>query len=462
MTNHPQPPFDPWQWMLAWQQTWLATLDPRGAGQQLRAQRLQRLLDSALHDSPLYARRAAGARTLADLAPVGKAELMANFDDWATDRHITRCAAEAFVAAQHDVADAWLDRYLVWSSSGTSGQPGLFVQDAASLAAYDAIDALRLRGGTASTPALGLWGMAKSFAYVAATGGPYAGHVSLARLQRIVPAALAPQVHLLSVLEPVEQLAAQLQALQPDVLISYPSCAAALAQLQIDGQLALRLREVWLGGEQFSGAQRELLQRGFGCRVRNTYGCSEFYSMAFECPLGRLHLNDDWVILEGVDEQHRPVPPGVFSHTTLLTNLANLTQPLLRYELTDRVCFDAAPCACGCALPTIAVQGRADDVLHLPRQRGGTATLLPLVLETVLEEVAGVSQFQLLCRPGDMLELRLTPTGSASFARCRNALRACLAQHGVEPLRLVQGRQAPQRQRGSGKLRRVVDLRNPA
>ena len=69
------PPFDPWAAALAWQQTWLAGLDPAGAGRQLRAQRLAALLTVALRDSPLYARRSRGARVLADIAPIGKAEL---------------------------------------------------------------------------------------------------------------------------------------------------------------------------------------------------------------------------------------------------------------------------------------------------------------------------------------------------------------------------------------------------
>ena len=77
------------------------------------------------------------------------------------------------------------------------------MQDAASLAAYDAVDALRLRGADLASGGLGLWGASRRFAYVAATGGPYAGHVSLARLRRLVPAAWAPQMTLLSVLEPI-------------------------------------------------------------------------------------------------------------------------------------------------------------------------------------------------------------------------------------------------------------------
>lgn len=269
-------------------------------------------------------------------------------------------------------------------------------------------------------------------------------------------------MHLLSVLEPLDRIAAQLQRLQPDVLITYPSCAGALARLQADGTLLLRLAELWLGGEQLSAAQRKLAQAAFACPVRNSYGASEFYSLAFECDQGRLHLNDDWVILEGLDAQGRAVAAGEFSQTTLLTHLANRVQPLLRYELTDRVRFVPEPCSCGSAFPVVEVRGRSDDVLTLPGARGGSVTILPLVLETVMEEVAGVTQFQWLLRPDGAMELRLPAHRDdprPTFDACRRALHTLLSEHGVQRLRLVRGHQEPMRQPDSGKLRRVVDLR---
>ena len=93
--------------------------------------------------------------------------------------------------------------------------------------------------------------------------------------------------------DPLEQLARALQAFEPTVLITYPSCAAALAGLQGAGRLALRLAEVWCGGEQLSAGQRETVARAFGCPIRNNYGASEFFSIAWACGHDRLHLNDE-------------------------------------------------------------------------------------------------------------------------------------------------------------------------
>ena len=481
-------PVDTLLWMRVWQETWRATLDPQGEGHRLQAQRLNTLLDMSRRESPLYVRRSARARRLSDFEPISKAELMRHFDDWATDRRLNLDTVHRLLAADGVTPPSdgeALSQYLVWTSSGTTGLPGIFVQDKLSLAAFDALEQLRLRGGDPLGSALPWWGLGRRFAYVGAIGGPYAGCVNVERLRRSMPFWCAPDVHLLSVLEPMAQLARQLQDLQPSVLITYPSCAQALAAHQLAGQLRLRLDEVWCGGEQLSAAQRAVIETAFGCTVRNSYGASEFYSMAFGCSHGRLHLNDDWLILEPVDVQRRPVPVGEFSDLTLLTNLANLSQPLVRYELSDRVRFDPEPCPCGNQFPVIEVQGRSDDVLALPaadsaqpaatpahgagQDKAHTVTLLPLVIETLIEEGAGLTGFQLLRQSGNTLELRLPSDPGRSSTqlqamvnRCQQVLHKALAEHGSAPMTLRYSPQPPVQQPGSGKLRRVIDLTTTA
>jgi phenylacetate-coenzyme A ligase PaaK-like adenylate-forming protein len=449
-----------WAWLKAWNETWVAGLVPATA-QRLREQRLEALIARAVADSPYYRQRAHGPR-LADFAPSEKADLMQHFDDWATDRNITRAAAAPFLADPTRVADAWLGKYLLWTSSGTSGVPGWFVQDAQSLAAYDAIDALRLRAAKpdASLQAsLGHWGLGQRFAFVGASGGHFAGVVSMERLRRVVPPPWRPEIHVLSAQMPLWRMAEALQALQPTVLITYPSCATALAQMQQAGALGLHLRELWLGGEQLSAEQRCQVRAAFGCSLRNNYGASEFYSIAWECAEGCLHVNDDWVVLEPVDEHSRPVPDGSVADGVLLTNLANATQPLIRYRLEDRIRRLPGRCRCGSAFTAIEVQGRSADTLTLHDTHRRAVTILPLALETAIEEAAHVTQFQVIGQPDGDLELRFEPgvaDAHAAFTRCRAAIDSYLVEHGVAPTRVHFSRAPPLHGGASGKLRRVI------
>lgn len=457
MTRLPTLDVDPWLYAGAWSATLWAGMHPQEVGQALQAQRFAGLAARATSASPFYRQRSAGARQLADFPPTTKRELMASFDDWATDRRITRAAAEAFIADPQRAASPWLGRYLVWTSSGTSGEPGLFVQDAASLAAYDAIDALRLRGRQPLENLNALWGWSQRFAFVGATGGHFAGIVSMERLRRAM--LRGPRIDVVSALEPIARMAEQLAAIDPTVLICYPSAAAALAERQLAGDLQLRLAELWLGGEQLTPMVRQAIQAAFGCPIRNNYGASEFFSIASECRLGQLHVNEDWVILEPVDRDLRPVSGDAFSDSVLLTNLANLVQPLLRYQLTDRIRFMAAPCACGDRFRVIEVEGRNDDTLHFRSGRGESIPVLPLALETVIEEGAGVTGFQLLCRHGEAIEVRFgddQPDTAGAYGRLRAVLLAYLKQQGAVHVRVHFSAAALQCEARSGKLRRII------
>jgi phenylacetate-coenzyme A ligase PaaK-like adenylate-forming protein len=460
---------NPWLWSQTLGETFAAGLDPTGAGLAQRDARLTQLLSIAFADSPFYRARQAGARgvlpRLDEIEPVGKAELMQHFDDWATDRRITRASVDPFVSDPDRLADAYLGKYLVWTSSGTTGEPGIFVQDELSLAVFDALDALRLQGMGSRWPAWPAWqSTAQRYAFVAATGGHFAGVASVERLRRIAASALpalqwmAPVVRTFSVQVPLATLAAELQDFAPTVLITYPSCADALAQAQAEGTLRLQLSQTWVGGEQLSGEQRARICTAFGCTLRNNYGSSEFYAMAWECAQGCLHLNHDWLILEPVDAQLRAVPPGQASHSVLLTNLANRTQPLLRYKLGDSVRFLTEACACGSAFPAIEVQGRADHTLVLHDAQQREVRLLPLALCTAIEEGAGVTQFQLLCNSADRLELRFEAEvhdAQAAFDRARAALAEFLVTQGLSNVRITRSAAPPLRHPRSGKLERV-------
>jgi phenylacetate-coenzyme A ligase PaaK-like adenylate-forming protein len=73
-------------------------------------------------------------------------------------------------------------------------------------------------------------------------------------------------------------------------------------------------------------------------------------------------FNSDVCIIELVDARNRPVGPGVPSAKVLVTNLYNLAQPLIRYELADS--FVRVPSDSGPGHLLARVQGRADEVFH--------------------------------------------------------------------------------------------------
>ncbi len=429
-----------------------------------QAQRLDHLVTSACAGSALYRERLRGIRPghtpLADWPVVTKAELMHRFADWVTDPALELEALQAFTADPARIGDAFADRWQVWESSGSSGTPGIFVQDSRAMALYDALETLRRPHPSPWRQWLDPLGLADRFAFVGATGGHFASQVSALRLQRLNPW-LAGRLRCFSLLQPLADLAAELQAYAPTVIATYPSAAALLADEAAAGRLRLRPREVWTGGETLSPAMRTSIEQALACTVCNSYGASEFLSLGWQCDHGQLHVNTDWALLEPVDAHHRAVPPGTPSHTTLLTHLGQFAQPLIRYDLGDRITVAPQRCSCGSVLPVIDVQGRCDDVLVLAGPQGRPVTLLPLALTTVLEDHARLIDFQLLQRDAHTLVLRLPPQhaqAGAALDRACSLLRAWCQQQGLPDLQLI-GEVAPLLPPGrSGKLQRVVRL----
>jgi phenylacetate-coenzyme A ligase PaaK-like adenylate-forming protein len=411
-----------WRWIEAVADVGSTLAAGRGAVSSRAAGRLASLVDFARAHSPvyrdLYQDLGEGPPALSRLPVVTRPALMARFDGWVSDREVNRTSVERFAADPSRVGHAYLGRYAVWKSSGTTGMPGLYLHDPSALAVYDALDALRLGAGAlgpiAASPAMLATGA--RYAMVAATGGHYAGVASVERL-RLLTRALGDGMRVFSIFDPLARLVAALNDWQPAFVATHPTVADTLAAERRAGRLHIRPAAFWLGGENLSIAQRARIREAFGCVVLEQYGTSECMSIACECACGSLHLNNDWVVLEPVDRDYRPVPAGTMSYTALLTNLANRVQPIIRYDLGDRILIDTRDCPCGSPLPVLRIEGRTDEVLRLKTASGAVVDLPPVALATVIEECAGTHPFQVVQSGPQTLELRFENGTGERYAR---------------------------------------------
>jgi len=448
-------------WVSRLSETWWTRTGGASAIAAARNERLATLLSFVRANSPHYrdAWRKFPARAPLEALPVvTKRDLMGDFDRWVTDPQLTRTGVEGFLADRAHIGERHLDRYAVWKSSGTSGEPGVFVQDGAALATYDALIGVQLgAAGLSRRYASGVFGSGGKAALVTARDDHYASIVSWERLMRASPWLSCKSY---SVLDPLPELVAQLNAYKPAFVASYPTMLALLADERAAGRLTIAPSLLWSGGECMTLATRATIERAFGCPAVNEYGASESLSIGYGCDEGWLHVNADWVVLEAVDSDFQPTQPGQPSHTALLTNLANRVQPIVRYDLGDSITLKGELCACGNPLPAIKVEGRRDDVLSLVAPDGSVVRLLPLALSTVVEEQAGLHRFQILQTAADRLALRFDPEEvrdrMAAWAAASRALKAYLARQGLPNVTVTLERDLPaRRDPRTGKLRQV-------
>lgn len=424
--------------------------------------RLRTLVASAQQNSRFYREHLLGCvpglTPLHELPCVSRQALMDRFDDWVTDPQLRLGELCAFTADPERIGQAYLGKYLVWESSGTHHKPGIFVQNAQTLAVYDALEVVRRSLPRPLQRWLDPLALTERIAFVGVTNGHFASAVSMQRVRELNPWQ-APFMRSFSILQSNRLLVDALNAFAPTVIATYPTVAAMLSDEAAHGALHFAPKEVWTGGETLGATVRQRLEQVFGCVVRNSYGASEFLSIAWECDHGQLHANADWVILEPVDDCGQPMPPGELSCSTLLTNLANHVQPLIRYDLGDQLTIHTERCACGSVLPVIEVLGRRDDALVMAGRTGRPVTLLPLALSTVLEDEAGVFDFHLRQLDDHTLSLWLPlqgADGEKALARCRLELNKFALAQELQPIRVLGelGRIMPRGR--SGKAQRIV------
>jgi phenylacetate-coenzyme A ligase PaaK-like adenylate-forming protein len=343
--------------------------------------RWRRLLRYAARHSPFYQERLAGLDLdrcrPADLPPLTKAEMMANFDALVTDQRVRRAGVEEFMAAPENLGRFYLNRYAVCHTSGSQGQPALVVQEGPDILLGLQAQIARgqvIPGGPLVWQALRHLVRPARLAVITQKPGFYPSGAAFSYLA----AAFLPVIRLLhlSVFAPPTELVARLNDFQPELITGYASALEELAREEERGLLRLRqsgrLRGLTSTSEPLPPASRALIERAFGVHVSNCYLMAECLALTTGCPQSTgAHVNADLAILEVVDDEYRPVPAGEPGAKVLITNLYNRVQPLIRYEVGDVVTLSPSPCRCGSPLPLVqAVGGRTKDRFWLEAEGG--------------------------------------------------------------------------------------------
>jgi len=226
----------------------------------------------------------------------------------------------------------------------------------------------------------------------------------------------------LGVRDSVETQLRWLEQQQPDYLMTYPSIAAELAKLVIDGENRFeRLREVRTLGETLAPEVRELCREAWSVPVNDIYSAEEVGYIALQCPQHEhYHTLEEGVLVEVLDEQNQPCAPGQLGRV-VVTSLHNFAMPLIRYELGDYA-EPGEPCACGRSLPVLRrVLGRVRNMLVT----AAGERYWPAFGARSFTQIAPVQQCQLAQIEYDLVEARLV-TATALSPEQERGLRALI------------------------------------
>jgi phenylacetate-coenzyme A ligase PaaK-like adenylate-forming protein len=415
---------------------------------------LRSLVAHAIAHSPFHRRRLAGcdpsSLQLADLStfPVmTKDEMMDELDDVLTDPGVRAADVERALHETTTEPVPIAGRVFAMASGGSSGRRGVFCFDRdATVAFLSSIS----RHSVARLQAFG--DPPPGGITIAIVGAPSPVHATGTAQLFSAGHALPFQFSAVPVTLPFPEIVERLNTLGAPLLYGYPSMLARLAEEQRAGRLHLQLLGVTSTSETLLPELRATIRDAFGVPIVDTFGSTEALVGVSAPDDDVLVFNSDQCIVELVDEQDRPVPDGTPSAKVLITNLANRTQPLIRYAISDR--FVRQPAAPDHGHLRARVEGRDDDAL-----RFGSVTVHPLVIRAVMVKTPAVADYQVRQKTGgiDVDAIAVAPVDPTDL---RDRLARALSDAGlaapVVSVRMVDGLERDAR---TGKIRRFQPLR---
>jgi phenylacetate-coenzyme A ligase PaaK-like adenylate-forming protein len=240
----------------------------------------------------------------------------------------------------------------------------------------------------------------------------------------------------LSVTTPLPEAIAALNRYRPDAVIGYASVLGTLAEEQLEGRLAIEPRATIATSEVVTDETGRRVEAAWGSEPFNVYAATEAPGIASGSPerVG-MHVWEESVVVEVVDDEGRPVPPGVPGDKVLLTSLVSRVQPLIRYELSDSVVVADGPDPSGRPFLRLArVDGRSDDILAFPAAEGGTVEVHPHQMRAPFSTLVAIRQYQIVHARDGVLRVRIVPRASVSSdvrERVQTAVRRELERAGA-------------------------------
>ncbi len=254
----------------------------------------------------------------------------------------------------------------------------------------------------------------------------------------------------LTITTPVERQIEWLRDQRPAYLCTHASWLEQLCYAAAGETVADSLESVLGISEDLRAPARRFVERALDVPVHQNYGMNEIGLMAMRCAAGRYHVHAEHCLIEIVDEEGQPCPPGETGRIAV-TALRNPAMPLIRYDTDDMAEALDGLCPCGRSLPSFGnLTGRYRRYLSLPE---GSYQLF-LALRTAVNDLPGdtvraLRRFQVHQYRDGRFELRLMVAGPlppAFYEGVRAAWAAAIGTR-TETLSVVEAEEIP---RGRG------------
>ncbi len=213
-------------------------------------------------------------------------------------------------------------KYHIVHSSGSTGKPAYFVYDNKAWESM-LIGVIRAALWDMSMPQILKYLFKKPrILYIAATDGRYGGAMAVGDgIKGVKGNQLFIDINM-----PLKKWIEKTKHFRPDMIVGYPSAIKILGELVESGKLDVNVFRVISCGEPLNNNLRQYFKKVFHSDVINFYGASESLVLGVEADFSEgMYLFDDMNYIE------------VENGNMYVTSLYNYVQPLIRYQITDRL-----------------------------------------------------------------------------------------------------------------------------
>lgn len=224
-----------------------------------------------------------------------------------------------------------------------------------------------------------------------------------------------PQRRFVSMLEPIEKIAALANTECPDILVGYGGWIHLFFKIIGARRIDLKLpKMIMYMGEALPHGGREYIEETFGIPVLSRYNTVEAFKIGFFCEERTgFHLHEDLCHVRIGGMTGETVPTGE-QGKIIISNLVNRATVLLNYPVGDLASLSLKSCSCGRTLRLLSeLEGRVEDILPLADGR----FIHPRAVWQVFKNDRDVLQYQLIQHELQRFELILVTKGEIEFQR---------------------------------------------
>lgn len=227
-----------------------------------------------------------------------------------------------------------------------------------------------------------------------------------------------------------------LNEFRPEYIYGYATSLELAAKYIIEtGKFKIRPRVIRSTAETLYEPQKEIIEKAFDCPVYNFYGSREVNNLSAQCPRREgMHVFASGRIIEVVDENGRQKKPGELGYLAV-TDLTNISFPVIRYMIGDMGMYKSEPCSCGRGYPLMSeVTGRTFEIMHF-----GEKYIHGHFFANLFLGHPEVKQFQIVQETNDLLIIKIvSPNRDLDIEPIMQKIRANVGSDVTVKLKFVE------------------------